>query len=134
LFQQLLEDYRQTVLSAQADVENSIVGYLKAQQQLEALRAAAKSAQRASDISSIQYQDGLITFNTVINTLTALAEQQDQLAASEGNVATSLVDVYRAIAGGWDVRQTSDPVDLIPEETKQEMQERTKYWNRTFDD
>ena len=134
LFQQLLEDYRQTVLSAQADVENSIVGYLKAQQQLEALRAAAKSAQRASDISSIQYQDGLITFNTVINTLTALAEQQDQLAASEGNVATSLVDVYRAIAGGWDVRQTSDPVDLIPEETREEMQERTKYWNRTFDD
>ena len=70
----------------------------------------------------------------MINTLTALAEQQDQLAASEGNVATSLVDVYRAIAGGWDVRHTSDPVDLIPEETREEMQERTKYWNRTFDD
>jgi NodT family efflux transporter outer membrane factor (OMF) lipoprotein len=127
-FQQLLEDYGQTVLQAQADVENSIVAYLKSQQQLDALQSAADSAQRAADVSTIQYQDGLVNFNTVINTLIALASQQDQLAASQGNVATNLVDVYRSIGGGWEIRGNQDPVDLIPAATKEQMRERTRAW------
>jgi outer membrane protein TolC len=127
-FQQLLEDYGQTVLQAQADVENSIVAYLKSQQQLDALQSAADSAQRAADVSTIQYQDGLVNFNTVINTLIALASQQDQLAASQGNVATDLVDVYRSIGGGWEIRGNQDPVDLIPAATKEQMRERTRAW------
>jgi NodT family efflux transporter outer membrane factor (OMF) lipoprotein len=133
-FQQLLEDYRQTVLSAQADVENSIVAYLKSQDQLNATRSAAQAAERAADISQIQYQDGLTNFNTVITTLVSLANQQDLLAATEGTVATNLVDVYRAIGGGWEVRPSADPVDLIPEETREELQERTKYWDKALAD
>ena len=133
-FQQLLEDYRQTVLQAQADVENSIIAYIKSQDQLKAFKSAADAAQRAADISTLQYQDGLVNYNTVITTLNSLATQQDQLALTQGNVATSLVDVYRALGGGWELRPTDDPVDLIPEETREEMQERTKYWDRTFDE
>lgn len=133
-FQQLLEDYRQTVLSAQADVENSIVAYLKSQDQLIATRSAAQAAERAANISQIQYQDGLTNFNTVITTLVSLANQQDLLAATEGTVATNLVDVYRAIGGGWEVRPSSDPLELIPEETREELEDRTKYWDDTFED
>jgi NodT family efflux transporter outer membrane factor (OMF) lipoprotein len=133
-FQQLLEDYRQTVLSAQADVENSIVAYLRSQEQLIATRSAAEAAERAAEISQIQYQDGLTNFNTVITTLVSLANQQDLLAATEGTVATNLVDVYRAVGGGWEVRPSADPLDLIPEETREELQERTKYWDATFED
>jgi len=133
-FQQLLEDYRQTVLQAQADVENSIVAYLNSHDQLEALQSAADAAQRAADISTLQYEDGLVTYNTVITTLNALATQQDQLAVSQGAVATNLVGVYRALGGGWELRQTDDPVELIPEGTREEMQERTKYWDKTFDE
>jgi NodT family efflux transporter outer membrane factor (OMF) lipoprotein len=132
-FQQLLEDYRQTVLGAQADVENSIVAYLRSQEQLIATRSAAEAAERAANISQIQYQDGLTNFNTVITTLVSLASQQDLLAATEGTVATNLVDVYRAIGGGWEVRPSSDPLDLIPEETRDEIQDRTGYWDKTFE-
>jgi outer membrane protein TolC len=133
-FQQLLEDYRQTVLGAQADVENSIVAYLRSQESLIATRSAAQAAERAANISQIQYQDGLTNFNTVINTLVSLANQQDLLASTEGTVATNLVDVYRAIGGGWEVRPSSDPLDLIREETRDEMQDRTGYWDKTFEE
>jgi NodT family efflux transporter outer membrane factor (OMF) lipoprotein len=133
-FQQLLEDYRQTVLQAQADVENSIVAFLRSQEQLDAYRSASNFAERSADISRIQYQEGLVNFNTVITTLASLATQQDLLAVTEGTVAVNLVDVYRAIGGGWEVRTTADPVELIPEGTREEMLDRTKYWNRTFDE
>jgi len=133
-FQQLLEDYRQTVLSVQAEVENSIVAFLQSYEQLADIRAAAEAAQRSVDISTIQYEDGLVDFNTVLSTLEALRSQQDQLATAEGSVAANLVDVYRSLGGGWQTRISADPADLIPEETRDEMRERTKYWDRTFDD
>lgn len=134
IFQQRLEDYRQTVLQAQSDVENSIVAYLRSQEQLTAYASAASAAERAADVSQLQYQEGLVNFNTVITTLVSLSNQQDQLAFTQGAVASNLVAVYLAIGGGWEIRDTDDPVQLIPEETRDEMKERTKYWNREFEE
>jgi NodT family efflux transporter outer membrane factor (OMF) lipoprotein len=132
VFQQLLTDYRESVLEAQAEVENSIVAYLKSQQQLTAFQSAADAAQRAADISTLQYRDGEVDFNTVISTLRSLASQQEQLAAIQGTVATNLVEVYKSLGGGWQIRQGQDSLDLIPVETRDEMLERTKAWQKVF--
>jgi len=127
-FQQLLTDYRSTVLNAQADVENTIVAYLKSHEQLESYQLAADASKRAVNISQTQYTNGLIPFNTVITTLTSDAQQQDLLATAKGNVASNLIQVYRALGGGWEIRNGQDPADRLPQSTKQEMLERTKYW------
>ena len=128
LFQQLLVDYRNTVLSAQGDVENSIVAYLKSYQQLAAYQVAAAASKRSVAASTAQYRNGLIDFNTVISTLSADAQQQDLLTSTRGNVATNLVQVYRSLGGGWEIRGYTDPVDLLPAATKDEMRERTGAW------
>jgi NodT family efflux transporter outer membrane factor (OMF) lipoprotein len=133
IFQQLLEDYRQTVLQAQGEVENAIVAFFKSQQQLVSLQSAASAAQRAVDISSVQYEGGEVPFNTVITTLQALVAQQDQLASIQGTVVTNLVDLYKSLGGGWELRVSHDPLDLIDPQTRQEMLERTGYWNKTFE-
>ena len=133
IFQQLLEDYRQTVLQAQGEVENAIVAFFKSQQQLVSLQSAASAAQRAVDISSVQYEGGEVPFNTVITTLQALVAQQDQLASIQGTVVTNLVDLYKSLGGGWELRVSHDPLDLIDPQTRQEMLERTNYWDKTFD-
>ena len=96
----MLEDYRQTVLRVQAEVENAIVAFLQSRAQLDERRAAAEAAQRAVDISTLQYEDGLVSFNTVISTLQSLVAQQDLLATAQGSVAANLVEVYRALGGG----------------------------------
>jgi len=132
LFQQLLEDYRDTVLRAQGEVENAIVAFLRSRQQLAAYRSAADAAQRAADISSEQYMDGLVDFNTVLSTLSTLTAQQDQLAAARGTVATNLVDVYKSLGGGWTPMAGRSVLDLVPRETKDEMLDRGPYWKRTF--
>jgi outer membrane protein TolC len=133
-FQQLLEDYRRTVLQAQGEVENAIIAFLKSRQQLEAFQLAADAARRAYDISTEQYQDGLVDFNTVLNTLRTLFAQQEQLVVSEGTVATNLVAVYRSIGGGWEIRQDETALELIPKDVREEMRERTDYWDKTFDE
>jgi NodT family efflux transporter outer membrane factor (OMF) lipoprotein len=128
IFQQLLVDYLETVLQAQADVENQIVAYLRSHEQLESFRLAAAASQRSVDIATIQYQEGDIDFNTLITTLAANVQQQDLYASTEGDVAANLVQVYRALGGGWSIRQDRDPVELLPEAIKDEMRERTRQW------
>lgn len=127
-FQQLLVDYRNTVLQAQAEVENAIVAYLKSREQLKYYRLAAEAAQRSVDVATIQYTDGLTDFTSVIQTLDALRSQQDQLASIEGTVATNLVQVYKSLGGGWEIRDTASPIDLIPASTRNEMLNRMNYW------
>ena len=120
------------MLQAQGEVENAIVAFLKSQQQQAAFQSAADAAQRAADVSTAQYEDGLVNFNTVITTLRSLATQQDQLAVTQGTVGTNLIAVYRSLGGGWQIRQGKDAIELIPVYTKDEMLQRTNYWNKTF--
>lgn len=128
LFQQLLVDYQDTVLQAQGDVENAIVAYIKSHEQLAAYEVATDASQRSVTVSTAQYQNGLVDFNTVISTLNAHAQQQDLLSSTRGNVATNLVQVYLSLGGGWEVRADRDPVDLLPAVMKEQMRERTEAW------
>jgi len=45
-------------------------------------------------------------------------------------VAANLVDVYRSLGGGWELRPGAEPIDLVPEDTRDEMRQRTDYWDR----
>jgi hypothetical protein len=75
-----------------------------------------------------------VDFNTVLNTLRTLFGQQEQLVVTQGTVATNLVEVYRSLGGGWAIREGKTPLELIPENTREEMLERTDYWDDTFKD
>ncbi len=127
-FQQLLEDYRRTVLQAQGEVESSLVAFFQSLLQLKELQEAADAAQRAADVSMEQYLEGMVDFNTVVSILRTLASQQDQLASIQGTVAVNLVEIYRSLGGGWEIRRSDNPHDLIPEEIQEEMRQRLEYW------
>ena len=115
-------------MQAQCDVENSIVAYIKSFDQLAAYERAAAASQKSVAASTRQYDNGLIDFNTVISTLSADTEQQQLLVSARGEVATNLVQVYRSLGGGWQIRDNQDPVDVLPETLKEQMRERTGAW------
>ncbi len=89
---------------------------------------ATEASQRGVTVSTTQYQNGLIGFNTVITNLQSLVRQQDLYSSAQGSVATNLVQVYKALGGGWEIRNNRDPVDLLPATMKDEMRERTTDW------
>ena len=49
---------------------------------------------------------------------------QDNLAATLGNIAGNLVGVYKALGGGWEIREGKD---LVPSQIKEEMARRTNW-------
>jgi hypothetical protein len=57
------------------------------------------------------------------------AQQQDLVSLTQGDVYVNLVQVYKTLGGGWEIRQDKYPVELIPSSVKDQMQKRTKEWN-----
>lgn len=108
-FQQRVVDYQSAVLKANQEVEDALVGFLRTQEQFEQDRAAVAAAKRSVDLALIQYRDGAIDFNRVFTLEGILASQQIQLAATQGQIATNLIGVYKALGGGWQIRLNCGP-------------------------
>ena len=123
-FQQLLVTYQNTVLQAQREVENALSAFLRAQERADFLTKSAAAAKRSFDLAVLQYQEGVKDFTTVLTAQQALLAEQDNLASTLGNISLSLVGVYRALGGGWQIREGNEPV---PPEMKEVMAKRTNW-------
>jgi outer membrane protein TolC len=123
-FQESLIDYQQTVLKAQQEVEDNLAAFLRSQEQVQALTESVTAAQNSLNLAVIQYREGITDFTTVLTAQVSLLNSQDNLARAKGNIANGLVGVYRALGGGWEIREGRD---FVPAATRQSMERRTNW-------
>jgi NodT family efflux transporter outer membrane factor (OMF) lipoprotein len=128
-FQQLIVSYKNTVLNAQREVEDAIVAFTRSKEEEKFLQDSVAAAKRSVDLSLIQYKEGFVDYQRVLDSQSFLATQADRLAAASGKVATNLVATYKALGGGWQIRQSGE---ILSEENKNEMLERTN-WGHLLD-
>jgi outer membrane protein TolC len=129
-FEQLVANYRNTVLVSLAEAESAITAYLRSNDQAGFLEQSVAAAARSVDLALIQYREGLVNFNTVLATLTATLAQQDLLTSTRGSIGTNLITLYKAVGGGWDPASQRTLADYVPPAVQQQMRERTKYWKK----
>ncbi len=127
--QELLIAYQNAVLRAQQEVEDSLAGYLRAQENAESLAMSAEAARRSLDLAFIQYQQGITDFTTVLTAQQALLSAQDNLAGAVGSISGNLVSLYRALGGGWQIREGKE---LLSPDIKEVMARRTN-WGKLLD-
>ncbi|WP_232056632.1 MULTISPECIES: efflux transporter outer membrane subunit [Methylomonas] len=106
LQQQALGFYEQTLLTALSEVENGLIAYREESQRQDALKVAVEAGDNALAIAKLQYQAGTSDFQAVLETQRALLNNQLQLAQSRADLASYLVQVYKALGGGWQTRIT----------------------------
>ncbi|MCE9670228.1 efflux transporter outer membrane subunit [Myxococcus stipitatus] len=123
-FQQLLVNYRNTVLKAAQEVADALTGFIHAQKTLEFQQSAVKSAQRSVELSVVQYREGAVDYQRVLDAQRSLLEQQNNLAQTSSSIATNLVALYKALGGGWEIRQGQP---IVPGPMQDEMKKRT-HW------
>jgi NodT family efflux transporter outer membrane factor (OMF) lipoprotein len=124
LLQELLISYKNTVLKAQQEVEDALAGFLRSGENAELLSQSAAAAKKSLDLAVVQYERGSIDFTTVLLSQQLLLTAQDGLALSLGNIAGNLIGVYRALGGGWEIREGQD---LVAPETREAMEKRTNW-------
>ena len=123
-FQELAVNYEDTVLRAAQEVEDAMVGFLQSQKAVFFLADAVKASKRSVDLSLIQYREGLVDYQRVLDTQRDLTTQQDNLVFTAGSVGLNLVSMYRALGGGWELRGEND---FIPASIREEMEARTDW-------
>ena len=122
--QQLVVNYRDTVLRAAQETEDALAGFLRSQEEENFLSDSVTAAKRSVQISMLQYREGMIDYQRVLDTQRAQAEQEDIHADTKGSVALNLIAIYKALGGGWEIREGKD---FVPEKTKEEMRTRTNW-------
>jgi len=122
--QQLLVAYQNTVLQAGQEVEDAMVGFVQSQRRAEFLNLGVTAAKRSVKLSLVQYRDGVTDYTTVLDTQRSLVSQQDQYTATRGAIVQNLVGIYRALGGGWQIREGHD---FVSEKTQEVMRERTDW-------
>jgi outer membrane protein TolC len=124
VFQQLVANYENTVLEAVREVEDASVAFLRSQETVTYLTDAVEQAKRSVELSSLQYTEGLVGYQRVLDAQRSLSAQQDNLVFTQGSVGLNLVAIYKALGGGWEIRTGED---FVPDDIKQQMQERTDW-------
>jgi outer membrane protein TolC len=122
--QSLIIIYQDTVLRAQQEVEDGLVEFLKAQERIGFLKKSVHAAGRSADLALMQYKGGSADYTTVILAQQSLLGEQDRLAATQGDLPLGLVSVYRALGGGWQIREGNP---FVPEDVKSVMMKRTNW-------
>ncbi len=101
LQEQYLLAYEAAVLTALEEVENVLAAYAEVQRRRQSLSEATDAARKAVGLARQKYEAGLTDFNNVLEAQRSLLSFQEQLAQSEGNIASNLVRLYKALGGGW---------------------------------
>ncbi len=128
-FQAALLNYQNTVLQAQQEVENGLVSFGNQQRVAELLAQAAVSARRSTELALVQYRGGQTDYTTVISAEQNQLAVEDSLASTQGNVVLGIISVYRALGGGWQIREGRD---VLSDAIKAEMARRTD-WGRLLE-
>jgi NodT family efflux transporter outer membrane factor (OMF) lipoprotein len=123
-FQELIVTYQNTVLKAQQEVEDGITKFVQSRDQVNYLTKSVHAALGALTISLLEYKQGTVDFTAVLDSLQNLYQAQNNLAVARGNVPLGLIGAYRALGGGWQIREGRD---FVPDSTRAEMARRTNW-------
>ncbi len=107
LTEQALYRYEQTVLNALNEAENALTQYLEERVRLEALKRAVKASRRSLELAVNLYKEGLTDFQNVLDAQRAVFVAENQFSEGKGNTTINLVQLYKALGGGWNPCEAS---------------------------
>ena len=122
--QSLLLAYQQSVLKAQQEVENGLAAYVGSGRQVADLRVSYAAATNAERIAVLQYKLGTRDFTTVLTAEQNLYTAENNLAIAYGNYSAGLANVYRALGGGWQIREGQN---FVRGAAREQMRQRTDW-------
>ena len=80
-----------------------MVGYVGAMEQDDILQRTVESAQRSNELSMLRYKEGFSDYQRVLDAQQSLFGQQSRYINNRGAAVLAVVDLYKALGGGWEI-------------------------------
>jgi hypothetical protein len=110
-------------------VEDGLSSYFGSRKQSAYLADSVKAAQRSVDLALLQYREGTVDYQRVLDTQQTRLRLQDSYTTVRGEAIDGLIAVYKALGGGWEIRADKP---FVPGDRQRQMSERTD-WGRLLD-
>jgi NodT family efflux transporter outer membrane factor (OMF) lipoprotein len=119
-----LAGYRQTVLTAFQQVEDSLAGVRILSRQVAELKRAVDSAGTALKLELGRYETGIDPYLSVVIAQTTLLSNQEALVTTQISEMTAAVQLIMALGGGWDrsLLPTQEQVTKKPAKAETKIQ------------
>jgi NodT family efflux transporter outer membrane factor (OMF) lipoprotein len=102
-------DYQKTVLQAWHDVANALIAYGAEQERLQRLSRAVHDSEEVLRIALERYRSGIDPYLNVLTAQRTLLQYQLQAAQSLTNLQCNLIQLYKALGGGWEPAIPEEP-------------------------
>ncbi len=112
--------YRQTVLTAFQQVEDSLAAVRILSQQIVRQKEAVDSAQAFLTLEMGRYETGIDPYIDVVTAQTTLLSNQQSLANLQVEYMTSSVQLIEALGGDWDRLELPSTADITRKPTRSE--------------
>jgi multidrug efflux system outer membrane protein len=96
-----LFNYQRVILIAFREVEDALVALQKAREQLDVVNRRVTASRTYLEMAQMRYEEGYISFIEVLDAQRTLFEAETTQAEVQGRVFNSLVNLYKALGGGW---------------------------------
>jgi NodT family efflux transporter outer membrane factor (OMF) lipoprotein len=119
-----LAGYRQTVLTAFQQVEDSLAGVRILSRQTAELKRAVASSATALKLELGRYETGIAPYVDVVVAQTTLLNNQQALVITQVSEMTAAVQLITALGGGWERSQlpTAEQVTMKPTKAQTKIQ------------
>jgi multidrug efflux system outer membrane protein len=99
--EELLIAYQQSIDGAFRDVSDALVGYHKTREYSANQMVLTETLRDQSRLANTRYVGGVSSYLEVLDTERQRLTAEQELAQSQRDVLTSLVQLYKALGGGW---------------------------------
>jgi NodT family efflux transporter outer membrane factor (OMF) lipoprotein len=93
--------FNNVALTAVQEVDNAMSMYRNSLLTIEALKETVRQGEETLELSLELYKQGLTQFQNVLDAQRSLLSSQDNLVQTRGYSLLSLVQLYKALGGGW---------------------------------
>ncbi len=103
-YEQMLEDYRQTILESFQEVADLLVAIRARTEQLDRQREEVQASEAAERLAIVRYRQGLVDFLEVIDAQRTVLDAESRFVETERARLVDMVKLFKALGGGWDDR------------------------------
>jgi multidrug efflux system outer membrane protein len=100
--EEAIAHYREQVLVAFGEVENSLSGIRYLTTQAEAQQRAVTNARRAADLATDRYRSGIVSYLEVVDASREALQSERANAELAGQRLIASVQLIKALGGGWE--------------------------------
>lgn len=116
--QQAALQYEKAVVTALKEVEDALIAVQKAQEQRDAQEQQVTALQSALRLADQRYQGGRASYLDVLTSQRSLFDAELALARTRQTQLVSMVQLYKALGGGWSVADPRDSARSEPSSWK----------------